>query len=113
MDEPIGICKVRVNFTARLLAHFRIPGYRQLKGNENSDKGIKKLDGEHICVDIFQRTNGTYGFDEFRRDPEDTNGWYSIGHFGNQIFDDADAALTKAKNSVHWLSRQLYSTKQV
>lgn len=71
------------------------------------------LDGEHICVDIFQRTNGTYGFDEFRRDPEDTNGWYSIGHFGNQIFDDADAALTKAKNSVHWLSRQLYSTKQV
>jgi hypothetical protein len=43
LDEPIGICKVRVNFTARLLAHFRIPGYRQLKGNENSDKGIKKL----------------------------------------------------------------------
>jgi hypothetical protein len=37
------MCKVRVNFTARLLAHFRIPGYRQLKGNENSDKGIKKL----------------------------------------------------------------------
>ena len=71
------------------------------------------LDGEHICVDILLRNNGTYGFDEFRRDPEDTNGWYSIGHFGNQVFDDADAALTKAKNSVRWLSDQLYRNKQI
>jgi len=47
LDETIGVCKVRVNFTARLLAHFRIPGYRQLKGNENSDKGVKKL--IYIC----------------------------------------------------------------
>jgi hypothetical protein len=65
------------------------------------------LDGEHICVDIFCRLDGTYGFDEFHRDPEDTSGWYSIGHFGNQVFADIDAALNKAKDSVHWLTNQL------
>ena len=65
------------------------------------------LDGEYICVDIFLRPDGTYGFDEFRRDPEDSSGWYSIGHFGDQVFAHADAALIKAKTSVHWLSGQM------
>ncbi|ATG43292.1 hypothetical protein PhaeoP18_01333 [Phaeobacter piscinae] len=32
------------------------------------------LDGELICTDIFQRPDGSYGFDEFRRDPEDGRG---------------------------------------
>jgi hypothetical protein len=65
------------------------------------------LDGEYICVDIFLRPDGTYGFDEFRRDPEDSRGWYSIGHFGDQVFADADAALKKAQDCVPWLSEQL------
>lgn len=65
------------------------------------------LDGEYICVDIFLRPDGTYGFDEFRRDPEDSSGWYSIGNFGDQVFADLDAANTQAKTSVHWLSDQL------
>lgn len=29
------------------------------------------LERDIVCVDIFMRTDGTYGFDEFRRDPED------------------------------------------
>lgn len=65
------------------------------------------LPGECICVDIFCRPDGTYGFDEFRRDPEDTRGWFSIGYFGNQVFYDKDAALSKAKKSIHWFSSQL------
>ena len=40
------------------------------------------LPGDNICVDIFIRPNNTYGFDEFRRDPEDGQGWFSIGHHG-------------------------------
>ncbi len=64
------------------------------------------LVGDRICVDIFLRPDGTYGFDEYRRDPEDTNGWYCIGHFGEQVFEDADAALGKAKESVVWLAGQ-------
>lgn len=65
------------------------------------------LNGEHICVDIFLRPDGSYGFEEFRRDPEDFRGWYSIGHFGDQVFVDMDTALNKAIVSVHWLSDQL------
>jgi hypothetical protein len=65
------------------------------------------LDGECICVDIFCRPDGTFGFDEFRRDPEDPSGWFSIGHFGDQVFADAEAALSKAKDTVHWLAGQL------
>jgi len=65
------------------------------------------MEGDYICVDIFLRPDGTYGFDEFRRDPEDTTGWYSIGHFGDQVFTDAETALSKAKNCVNWLADQL------
>jgi hypothetical protein len=62
------------------------------------------LDGALVCVDIFLRPDGSYGFDEFRRDPEDTRGWYSIGHFGGQIFQSEAAALSQAKLAVHWLA---------
>lgn len=65
------------------------------------------LDGENICVDIFRRPDGTYGFDEYRRDPEDTNGWFSIGHFGDQVFSDVEAALGQAQRSVFWLTDKM------
>lgn len=61
------------------------------------------LRGETICVDIFVRPDGTYGFDEFRRDPEDGRGWYSIGHHGHLTFDSFDTALVRARQAVHWL----------
>lgn len=61
------------------------------------------LDGETICVDIFVRPDGSYGFDEFRRDPEDGRGWYSIGHHGDREFESAEAALDEAMRMVGWL----------
>lgn len=61
------------------------------------------LDGEAICVDVFMRPDGTYGFDEFRRDPEDGRGWYSIGHFGSTSFPTFDSALKEAKAKISWL----------
>ncbi len=61
------------------------------------------LDGETICVDIFARPDGTYGFDEFRRDPEDGQGWYSIGHYGSAEFSSPDEALAEARRVVSWL----------
>ncbi|MEH6519618.1 hypothetical protein [Sulfitobacter sp.] len=61
------------------------------------------LDGETICVDVFARPDGTFGFDEFRRDPEDGRGWYSIGHHGTATFENSDAALEAAKAAVSWL----------
>ncbi len=76
--------------------------------HENKVVRSINLPGEHICVDIFQRPDGTYGFDEFRRDPEDPGGgWYSIGHFGDRRFEYAEAALGAAKNLVEWLAKEL------
>lgn len=61
------------------------------------------LPGDAICVDVFQRPDGTFGFDEFRRDPEDDRGWYSIGHHDAAIFESADAALAAARVRIGWL----------
>ncbi|MDB0052642.1 hypothetical protein N9F04_02765 [Ascidiaceihabitans sp.] len=62
------------------------------------------LDGETICVDIFLRPEGTYGFDQFRRDPDDGRGWYSTGHHGEASLVTFDEVLAKAKTKVSWLS---------
>lgn len=65
--------------------------------------------GEHICVDVFMRPDGTYGFDEFRRDPEDGRGWYAIGHHGAADFTTEQDALAAACDAVHWLRSALPS----
>ena len=65
------------------------------------------LDGEMTCVDVFRRPDGTFGFDEYRRDPEDGRGWFSIGRYGHLSFEDAETALTEARRRVGWLNDQL------
>ncbi len=56
------------------------------------------------CVDIFGRPDGTFGFEEFRRDIEDARGWFPIGHHGGRVFPSADAAHDQALKSVPWLA---------
>lgn len=65
------------------------------------------MPGEQVCVDIFARPDGTFGFDEYRRDPEDMRGWYSIGNFGDLTFASADLALAAARREVAWLNEVL------
>lgn len=65
------------------------------------------LDGETICVDIFMRPDATFGFDEFRRDPEDSRGWYSIGHYGKARFASYETALAQAQATVSWLTQAI------
>jgi hypothetical protein len=50
------------------------------------------------------RRNGTFGFEEFRRDFEDDGGWFSIGYFGDRIFENEDDALIEACSKVSWLN---------
>ncbi len=71
--------------------------------HENTVLQSINLDGELICVDIFQRPDGTFGFDEFRRDIEDGRGWFSIGFHGHKVYDSEDKALTAAIQTVGWL----------
>ena len=61
--------------------------------NDNADR----------CVDVFVRQDGTYGFEEFRRDAEDARGWFVIGSHSIRIFNDDGAALVAAKRAVSWL----------
>ncbi len=61
------------------------------------------LPGDHVCVDIFQRPDGSFGFDEYRRDPEDGRGWFSIGHHGAERFESVEAAIATAKKRISWL----------
>jgi hypothetical protein len=56
------------------------------------------------CVDIFRRPDGSFGFEEFRRDPEDMGAWTPVAYFSGATFaTQADVELA-AKSAVHWLA---------
>ena len=43
-------------------------------------------------MDIFSRPDGTFGFEEFRRDPEDMGAWTPIAYYsGREFLSEADA----------------------
>ena len=75
--------------------------------HENTVIQSINLPGEAVCVDIFQRTDGSFGYDEFRRDPEDGRGWFSICHADGLTFDTAQAALDAAIQAVEWLADEV------
>jgi hypothetical protein len=70
-----------------------------------ADQVLASLENPHgdYCVDIFVRTDGSFGFEEFRRDPEDGGVWYSLNRHSHQVFDSEEDALAQAKASVAWL----------
>jgi hypothetical protein len=57
------------------------------------------------CVDLFRRPDGTFGYEEFRRDPEDQGAWTpmrSASALKYASFDDARAAAAAA---VAWMPK--------
>lgn len=66
-------------------------------------RSIETPDGTR-CVDIFRRPDGSYGFAEFRRDPEDGSGWHPAGLPESGAFATAEAALAEARAWVAWLA---------
>lgn len=72
--------------------------------HENKVIHSVNLHGDTVCVDIFQRPDGSFGFDEFRRDAEDGRGWFSIGHFGSQRFTSLETAVAAAVAQVGWFA---------
>ncbi len=65
-------------------------------------KSLENSAGDH-SVDIFVRIDGTFGFEEYRRDPEDLSGWFSLHRYSHQVFATAADALAQAKSSVAWM----------
>jgi len=63
---------------------------------------LENSTGDH-CVDVFVRADGTFGFEEYRRDPEDERGLFSLHRYSQQVFASADDALAQAKVKVAWM----------
>ena len=59
------------------------------------------------CVDIFLRPDGTFGFEEFRRDPEDRGVWTPVTYFSGQEYESEQGALAAARERVPWLGEIL------
>ena len=59
------------------------------------------------CVDFFKRDDGTFGFEEYRRDIEDYNQWFKIGCFDTLFFTTKKEAIEAAGKHVIWLKGQL------
>lgn len=59
--------------------------------------------GGMLCVDIFVRPDGSWGFEEYRRDPECGHGWYTIGGHAEQCYPSQPDARLAARKAVDWL----------
>lgn len=56
------------------------------------------------CVDIFLRPDGSFGFEEFRRDHEDRGAWMPVRYFAVIGHATCDDALDAACGAVPWLA---------
>jgi hypothetical protein len=65
-------------------------------------RSIETDDGGR-CVDIFARPDGTFGFEEYRRDIEDGRGWFAIGFHATGQYETANDALQEALSRIAWL----------
>jgi hypothetical protein len=59
------------------------------------------------CVDLFVRPDGTFGFEEFRRDVEDAGAWTPVHSFSGLSFPSSETVLAAAVRSVMWLANAL------
>jgi hypothetical protein len=59
------------------------------------------------CVDIFWRPEGSFGFEELRRDPEDMGARTPIAYFSGREFSTEAEATVAAKQAVPRLGSPL------
>jgi hypothetical protein len=55
------------------------------------------------CVDIFRQADGSYGFEEFRRDIEDSGRWTPVQYYSSGAYASSGDALNTAERCVPWL----------
>jgi hypothetical protein len=56
------------------------------------------------CVDFFSRPDGSYGFEEFRRDIEDAGQWTPVASYSSVAYAASAQALGTAERCVPWLT---------
>lgn len=59
------------------------------------------------CIDLFQRPDDTFGFEEFRRDVEDAGVWTPVQYYSGAVYSTKEAALSAAVKAVVWLAESL------
>ena len=65
---------------------------------------------QSLCVDIFERKDNTFGFEEYRRDKETHEGWYKVNIYGQNIYLTEKEAFSNACKWVHWLRKNKKNT---
>jgi hypothetical protein len=55
------------------------------------------------CVDIFEREDGTFGFEQFRREFDGASRWQSLSKYSQLSFASGEEALRSARQRVPWL----------
>jgi hypothetical protein len=55
------------------------------------------------CVDLFRRPDGSFGFEEFRRDVEDAGAWTPVAYYSGAAYASKHDALAAAVKAVAWL----------
>jgi hypothetical protein len=56
-----------------------------------------------LCVDFFLRADGTFGFEEYRKNLDTGVGWQNLARFSQLIFASGDEALREAQRAIPWL----------
>ncbi len=87
-----------------ILKKVRVDLFEEMPESIKVLTSLENSEGDH-CVDIFVRPDGTFGFEEYRRDPEDGRGWFPLHRFSHQVFTTAEDALAQAKSRVEWMVR--------
>lgn len=66
---------------------------------------LASLEGEDglRCVDLFRRSDGTFGYEEFRRDPEDRGVWTPVRFASGLRYASLEEAREAAGAAVVWL----------
>ena len=64
-------------------------------------------DEHNRCVDLFERPDGTFGFEEFRRDVEDAGAWTPVQYYSSAVYPEKATTLSAAVEAVVWLTEAL------
>ena len=54
------------------------------------------------CVDLFSRPDGSFGFEEFRRDVEDGGLWTPVAWYADAVYTTLDGAKVAAAGAIVW-----------
>ena len=73
------------------------------------DRVVNSVNNEYAdrCVDFFVRGDGSYGFKEFRRDPEYQGAWFVTAFDQTGVFPKYEDALKTALMRVSWLTEAI------